>query len=238
MSLASLLLMMLAAPSQAEANALEAAPLSDEELAGITGKFLLPNGASIAMAVTSDTLVDGQLVLRSVLSVDDRASVNVFGANPNAPTGPSVPRGGGQAAMAPSGVTVLFDRQSGMRTITPTYAAAPTVGVTSQVAPPAGDATAVIPLPLTPGAAVETAAGLVSLSASGRNVTLQGDRIDVTHILGPAFATAIANTANDRTIDTVTTIDLDLTRVTPFSLGSAAIRAGDLALDATRGMMR
>ncbi|ONF95207.1 hypothetical protein [Sphingomonas jeddahensis] len=208
-------------------------PLSDEELAEVTGKFMLPNGAAIAMSVTSDTLVDGQLVLRSTLTVNDRASLAVFGSDGT----PTPPRATARAGATPAGVTILVDRQSGLRSITPTYAA-PAVAVNVKDGPAASGATGVVPLALRPGMAVETPHGVVSLAASGNRVTLSGNQIDVTHLMGPAIATAITNAANDRTIDTITSVDLDLTRITPLTLGGARLGASDLALDATTRLVR
>ncbi|RDE06315.1 hypothetical protein [Sphingomonas aracearum] len=229
---AALFALLLAA---APVDAWEAVPLSDEELAGMTGKFLLPSGASIAMSVTSDTLVDGQLVLRSVLNVTDRANLAVFGGSGEHADAPHRPANA--PGMTANGVTVLFDRQSGMRTIMPTYAA-PAVAVNVGAAAGGEQASVVAPLSLAPGMTIQTPAGMVSLAPSGNNVSLHGDGIDVTHVMGPAFATAIANTVSDRTIDTVTSIDLDLTQMTPLTLGGARLGAGELALDATRGLMR
>lgn len=226
-------LVLTAVPAFASADP---APLTDPELARVTGKFMLPNGASIAMSVTSDTLVNGQLVLRSVLTVDQAASLKVYAGGDGMAAAPSRPAVA--AAPVPSSVTVLFDRQSGMRTVTPNFAAAPTIAVGTGGAAAAAGA-GLTALPLAPGGpAVATSAGLVSLAPSGASVMLSGDRIDVTHLMGPAIATAVANSANDRTIDTVTSIDIDLARVTPFAINSAALRAADLGMDATRGMVR
>ncbi len=222
------------------AEAVEAAgpsPLSDEELAQVRGKFLLPNGASIAMSVTSDTLVDGQLVLRSTLTVADRASLTVFGSREVQPDAPANPRTVTPSGHTPVGVTVLVDRQSGLRSITPIYVAS-AVAVNVRDADAAVGASGVVPLAIAPGMTVETPHGLVSLAASGNKVTLTGDQIDVTHLMGPAIATAITNAASNRTIDTITSVDLDLTHITPLTLGGARISATDLALDATSRLVR
>lgn len=225
----------IAGAQQAPETPYEATPLADPVLAGITGKFLLPDGTAIALSVTTDTRVDGQLLLRSVLTVDQGSTLKVFGGT----GGGERTAATGTTAPTPSGVSILFDRQTGVRTVTPTVAATPGVTVNTGMTAGTQGATQVVPLALTPGGpAVQTPGGLVSLAGSGNQVSLAGDRIDVTHVLGPAFATAVANTANDRTIDTVVSIDIDVNRTIPFAVNSSTMRAGDLALDATRALAR
>lgn len=66
-----LLLALLAAlPSPALAQAVDATPMTDPELAATRGGFILPGGITITLGVTTDTRVDGQEVLRTVFSFD------------------------------------------------------------------------------------------------------------------------------------------------------------------------
>lgn len=225
-----------AAPDPADRAA--TTPLTDVELAGITGKFLLPNGVELALAITSDTVVNGQAVLRTVLTLDQGQQIQVFG------------RGGENAATAyrsaaatqpVSSVAVSFDRHSGIQSIVPVQVAAggSAVSVNAQ-----GQDAASLGLVLLPvaagGPAVATADGLVSLSAirGGTQVTLAGDQFGVAHLLGSTVATALVNSGNDRTFDTVTNVAVDLRNALPYQLGSAAMRVDTLALEATRGMLR
>ena len=61
------------AASPCVANAqLDAQSLSDRELATLRGGFALPGGLNVSVGVTTDTRVDGQTVLRSVFTLDDR----------------------------------------------------------------------------------------------------------------------------------------------------------------------
>ena len=216
-------------------------PMSDEALARETGKFTLPNGASLALSVTSDTTVNGVAVLRTVFTLDDAARVQVFGRDEGTAvrTERTVNAAAGAAAMVPSGVNVLFDRQSGTRIVSPTF----TVGTGGTRVGPATDAAAAGLTPLAiavGGPAVQTPDGLVMLAGTdgGAQVTLAGDRFGVAHLVGRSVATAIVNSANDRVFDTVSSVDIDLRDVAPFQLGSAAIRIDEIALDATRGMVR
>ena len=240
---------LLAGPFQAETAAADddapafAAPaVSDADLAGSTGKFTLPNGVELALAVTSDTVVNGELILRTVFTVDTSAQLTVLGReSPGAGTGYGSAANGGPGTLVPTGVTVSLDRQSGIQTITPTYTVQQNANVSVGSPAPDADALGLTKLPVTPGGpAVQTIDGAVSVKtlANGSLVTLAGDRLSVSDLVGQSVATAITNSANDRTFDTVTDISIDLRNVQPYLLGSAAMRVDDLALDATRGMIR
>lgn len=230
-----------AVPAPAAAQVGE--PLSDAELATITGKFVLPSGVTLALSVTSDTVVDGQLILRTVFRVDDTARVTVMGrmSADSGPAYPGAPTAGDAAAMKPTGVEVAFDRRSGTQTITPTYTAViPTVSI-GGTRPADAAAAGLAALPVSVGGpAVETPDGSVSLSAlrNGTQVVLAGQQLSVANLVGSAIATAIANTADNRTIDTVTHVDIDLGDAGALTAGSAALKIDTLVSDVTRGMIR
>jgi len=218
--------------------------LTDAELAQLTGKFFLPGGVEVALTVTSDTVLNGQTLLRTVLAVDHGSTLTVYGRNGQAAasTGPAVRTSQGAASfMAPTGVAVLFDRHSGTGTITPTYAGAQQPSVTLGAAVPDAAAQGLERLTVTPdGPAVQTPDGLVSVRslANGSLVSLSGDQLAATHLVGQSIATALANSGNDRTFDNVTNIAVDLRNVSPYQIGAAAFRADTLALEATRGLIR
>ena len=216
------------------------APLADAALADMTGKFILPGGGSLALSVTSDTMLNGALVLRTVLTVDQGSSVQVFGRPDGAASPTGVTGGAGQAVpVLTSGASVLFDRRSGAQITPPTVS---TIRVGGTGAAGAGAAE----LGLTPitvaagGPAVRTPDGLVSVTTlpNGTQVSLAGDRIGIAHLVGPTVATAILNSGNDRTIDTVTTIGIDLHDAAALAMGSAAMKVDALAADASREMVR
>jgi len=239
--------MLLAAPVGAgaaappdDAPAFAAPAVSDDDLAAATGKFTLPNGVELALAVTSDTVVNGQLILRTVFTIDNSAQLTVFGRE-SANAGAGYESSNAGANMQPTGVTISLDRQSGIQTITPSYAVQQngtvSVGTQSQDA----DTLGLTKLPVTPdGPATATIDGTVSVRtlANGSLVTLSGDQLSVANLLGQSVATAITNSANDRTLDTVTNVAIDLRNVQPYLLGSAALRVDTLVLDATRGTIR
>jgi len=218
------------------AEAAFGAPLADADLATLTGKFILPGGGSLALSVTSDTLVNGTPVLRTVLTVDRSAALQVF-ARDGSSAAPATGTGGGAGAGTPTlatGVSVLFDRRAGTQITLPTVS---TVRGGPASETPAG----LVPIaPVAGGAGVRTPDGLVSLVAlpTGSQVTLAGDQIGIAHLVGSSVATAILNSGNDRTIDTVTTIGIDLRDAAALTLGSAALKVDALAADAARGMVR
>lgn len=229
-----------AAAQQTEGPLSEAAKLTDAQLARLTGKFLLPNGAELALSVTSDTVVNGQLVLRTVLTVDRGSQVQVFGREAGATGTAYTGASGSSSATAPTGVTVTLDRQSGLQTVTPTYGVTtPAVAVGGTVQTPGSLGLSALPV-VAGGTSVATADGTVSVAAvpSGTQVTLVGDQFSVANLVGRAVATALVNSASDRTFDTVTNVAIDLRNIAPYQVGAAQMHIETLALDAARGMVR
>lgn len=221
MSAPSLLLLMLAAGPFA------AAPIADEELAVHRGGFSLPGGIDVAMTIDTQTAVDGAVVLRTVFRADQ--------GTPTLTT--YVPRAGETVAGAPVRVaggatapTISYDRQSGIRVTG--GVATPGVSLTGRPGPiPAGLEQ------VAPGAA--TAAGTVSERTQGalRLVELTAADLSVTHIAGGAFGAAIANMGSDRTIDTQTSVAIDLSGAGPDVIGSSMLRAQDIATQALAGRL-
>jgi len=218
-------------------------PVSDETLADSYGKFLAPGGIELAMSVLSDTAVDGHLVLRSVFTVDKGPpSLQVY-APAVGTQGPAVQgsaSNGATGAKQTSGVSVQVDRAGGITTVRPVYTApAPTVSVN---AGPASQSDAQIALvPVAPqDEPVATGAGTVTTTPlpGGARVTLDAGGLAISHLVGSAIGTVIANTTNDRTIDTVTTVQLDLHNAGAIITGSSLLRVDAVATAATRAMIR
>ncbi|MFT3977039.1 MAG: hypothetical protein QM688_08015 [Sphingomonas bacterium] len=224
-------------------------PVDDATLAGSYGKFLAPGGIDLAMSVQSSTTVNGNLVLRSVFSVDQGPGrLQVF-APASGSNGPQVSlpatsgTGNVQSNMSGSqGVSVSVDRATGTTIIQPTYgtASAPAVSVSNTQAPAAAvDNSGLVPV--TPAASgVETGAGVVSIASTGdgARVTLDGAGFSISHLVGAATGSVIANAANDRTIDTVTNVQIDLHNAQAMALGSAMLRVDSVVSAATRAMFR
>lgn len=85
------------------------------------------------------------------------------------------------------------------------------------------------------GAGVATADGTVTLVAmpNGVRVELAGDRLDVSHLVGQSFGSVVANSADDRSIDVATTVNISLGGVARDMIGASSARVDALALDAT-----
>ncbi|HEU0044496.1 hypothetical protein [Sphingomonas sp.] len=110
-----------------------------------------------------------------------------------------------------------------------------------QVLADRADGAGVVPVSVTAdGAGLMTRDGVVRVRSAtdGVRVDLSGEAIEVSHLLGGALGTVVANSANDRSIDVTTTVDIGLSGVRPDALGGAAIRAENLALDATTRLIR
>jgi hypothetical protein len=208
------------------------------------GGFVTPDGLRVDLGVRMDTLVNGKLLLRSVftpsLGIHERVQVYAppgataakmdkarqAKAPPQSPAGP--------------GLSFSFKPESGPGAVRPTPAA-PQPRVSVNTSPTA----AVLPsdaavLPVIPnGAPVVTDDGRVRLenAPTGPAVIFESDSLQVRHLLA-STANVVANTANDRIITSNTTVGITLPNATPLNLGSAALRAQDAALAATRRLIR
>lgn len=220
---------------------LDSPPVSDDELASMRGGFELPNGVALAMSITSDTHIDGHLVLRTVLTVDDSAHVAVFGRQGASNDEPSQTIATSQPMTAATGVSVIFDRRSGLQSVTPTFGVSSGTNVTVSSAPQDAATAGLTHLALVAdGAPIATDDGLVTLTttSTGSQVTLHGDQLGVAHLVGQNIATAIVNSANDRTIDTVTNVSIDLSGAAAYSYGSAMLQIDSMSQDVANGLAR
>jgi len=247
----------LAAQQQPPERFATADALRDAELARITGKFILPNGSELALSVVSDAAVDGRAVLRTVFTLDQASDLKIY-ARPVGSTGEATTAGsahaaqgaGGGATAGTPGLTVMFDRQSGARlvpSVSGAGGAAVAVGNSAGAAAIQRDAAAEASArglsevtPVAGGPAIATADGTVTLSqlARGSAVALSGDRYGVLQLVGRSVAAATVNSANDRVLDSVTDVAIDVRNVTPYTVGSAMMRADALALDVATRMVR
>ena len=229
MSLAAL--MLLAAVQEAP---WERAPLPDPVLAQQRGGFRLPSGVEISLSVRTDTAVNGALVLRTVFSADQGApTVAIYAPR----TGTSVASGLGQGSSGTTTVgspTVTYDGRGNIQ-VTP---AVTTIAVSGAGR---GDAGAAIPAGLIQvGAGAVTDAGTIAEAANGlaRAVTLQGPDISVTHLVGTALGSVIANAGSNRTIDTQTSVAIDLHGAGPDVVGSSMLRVQGVAESALQERIR
>lgn len=216
--------------------------LPDPSLAQQTGKFLLPNGVDVALTVQSTTLVDGHEVLTTVFTADKgEPTLHVYApaAGQQGPNGTAAAPATTAGGLQP-GINVVIDRSGGVTTIRPTWGSAGIpVAVTSGTQATAGSTLPEVHV-VPGGAAQQTGGGAVSIQqlAHGDRIELAGGGLDISHLVGQSFGTVVTNTANDRSIDTMTSVDISLHNATPDVVGSSLMRAEDAALEAARDLVR
>lgn len=182
--------------------------LDDAALDRICGGFLLPNGMDIAIGIQIDTLVNGALALRTVLSVNDPSRIGVF-------TGGTAP---GTIPASSSAMPIVHILQ-------PTSAAASTG--------PVPDQQQILLTPNGPGVATQWGTVQLQQDDHGAKVLLSGSALELQHMIGTITGAMVANMANDRSIDTTVTVNLNLRnsaipagnmfmQVEPAILGAAA----------------
>jgi len=187
------------------------ATLTDAQLDTMRGGFELPNGMDVVVGVDIQTLVNGTLALRSVLNTETGTPV-VFvgdGTSGGSSSGTGTSAGGGVVVHVGSANTAI-QAGAGQQQVT-----------------------------LTPnGPAVSTPSGTVQLvkDGGGSQVILNGNSLELHQMIGSLTGSIVANTANDRTIDTVVTINVDVQN-SGLLAGNAVLRADSIALDtAGRGI--
>ncbi|RYF22802.1 MAG: hypothetical protein EOO77_03385 [Oxalobacteraceae bacterium] len=189
-------------------------PVSDPELETMRGGVQLPNGLNVAIGIDIQTRIDGVLALHTIYSSEGpNAGIRVFSdgtTSPRtAPTNTAVTMGGDGA-----GPALVVARSPTGTTITPnTGGPATTVnlvsGPTSGWLDAAGQTQIFVDAN---GASVPTSSGTVSFARNDRGaaITLVAPNVAVQHLVGQATGAVIANTGNDRVIDTVSSINVNL----------------------------
>lgn len=187
--------------------------VADGGLADVRGGFLLPNGMDIALGVTVDTLINGNPALSTVLTVDDGSHLSIYT--------------GGNAQQPAATAQLLVPGPNGPSLVRITQDAPSSSG--------ANGGQMIAPLPN--GAPVQTPWGAVQLTQSDEQTTvmLMGDGLELRHMIGSVTGALVANTASDRVIDNMVTIDLDI-RHSAIPAGAMMLRLDALfAGAATRG---
>jgi hypothetical protein len=224
---------------QGQSFAIHGTIVSDRELARMRGGVQLPNGLTVSIGIDIQTRVNGLLALHTVYASEGSAAgVRVFadGAHPvpQAPTTQTV--SAGATAGTP---TLVVDRSPTGTTIIPSTATpATTVNLVN------GDPSTWLSgegqtqIPVQPNeSAVPTPNGEVSLekTTSGTVVSLQSPTLLVRQLVGQATGVVVANTANNQSIDTISSVNVDLQGLSPELL-SGAFAAQRAALE--RAVMR
>jgi hypothetical protein len=208
----------------------------DEALAQMRGGVRLPNGLVVAIGIDIQTRVDGVLVLHTVYTSDGpNAGIRVFTDGTGAPgTAPGTTT---VTTTASGGVPIVtVDRSPGGTTISPGQS---TPGATINLVNggPATwlDGEGQTPVPVTAnGPAIAAAPGEIRLETgtAGASVILVTPTLEVRQLVGSATGLVVANTANDRSIETVSSINVDLQGLSPQLL-AGAFAAQRMAVETT-----
>ena len=211
------------------------APVPEAELKTMRGGLRLPNGLELLLGIDIQTRVDGLLALHTVYASDGQTpGIRVYtdGLNP-VPSAPTTQTVQGSTTITPPVLTV--DRTPTGTTILP---GGTTVGATVNLV--VGDPSTWLSgegqtqLPVTRnGAPVATAQGDVSLQdrPDGAVVVLKSPDLEVQQLIGRATGVVVANMADNRTIDTISAVNVDLRGLTPGLL-SGQFMMQRAALDA------
>jgi hypothetical protein len=198
------------------------------------GGFSLPNGIDIALAVQTQTKIDGAIVLRTVFQADDGPARFAAYVPTNSETA-SV--GTEHRTVTTTPPVIDFDNRNGLR-FAPGVTL-PIVGASGKVQEIASGTPDGF-MAVEAGGPTQTSSGLVLVSNAGPTytATLDSAMLSISHLAGQAFGSVLANSADNRAIDVETTIDLSLGGVSPDVLGSSMFRVENTALDALRSRIQ
>ena len=226
MSIALLIAASLAAPGDAPA------PVPDRELATMRGGLMLPNGLNVAIGIDIKTRIDGVLALHTIFS-SEAQGVRVFTDGRTSPS--EVPGTVTVETGDPSWPTVSVSRTPTGTTVTAPGTDTPaSVNIVS--GPTTGwlDASGQTPVPVVAnGPAVDASSGSIRLTSDerGSQVQLVTPTTEIRHLVGQATGAVISNTANDRVIDTVSTVNVNLVGL-PAGLTNGMLLANRIATEA------
>lgn len=209
--------------------------LPDAVLAEQRGGVRLPSGIDLALTVNTQTAVNGNIVLQTVFSIVDGAPTVTVLTPEDGRTVAAPVASDGNMTRSGAAPVVTYDRQHGLQ-VTGNRGAIP---VQFNGSPGTSSISAQGLQTIDPTMPVTTDAGVVSQTGEStvRSVDLVAPDLTVSHLVGNAFGSAIANARNDATIDTQTTLSIDLRNAGPDVLGSAMLRVEGVALDALASRM-
>jgi hypothetical protein len=230
-------LALLFAQAAGAAPAFEDPQVPDPVLAEQRGGVRLPNGIDLALTVQTQTAVNGSVVLQTVFKLDEGApNFTVYAPPDNRTVTAPQASGEGNGAVTVIPPTVIYDSRSGLQVTRGTTM--PPLSISTSA--PQGTSTVPEGLEqIDPGAGVQTDNGKLTAAAQNgvRSIELTAPDFSVVHFAGNAFGSAIANTGNDRAINSETTISIDLSNAGPDVLGSTMLRVEDVALGALSSRM-
>lgn len=217
----------------------DAPRLPDPVLATLRGGIDLPNGLRVAIGIDIQTRINDVLVLHTVYASDGpTAGVRVYtdGIAPEriAP-GTVVVRDAGSTGMP----NVVVTRSPAGTSVFPGSVSAPSTVNLVQGDPGTWlNANGQTPVAVTPnGPPVTQGPGTFALVADDRGsvVTLDGQMLQIRHLVGQATGIAVANTADGRVVDTVSSINIDLQGGASLAALSGQFMADRVAFEAMAG---
>lgn len=210
------------------------AKVSDAALQTMRGGIALPGGLNVAIGIAIETRVDGMLALRTQFSTET-PGIQVYAGG--SATGMTV-AGSTAAAGASTSPTIQYDRNAIGTTVVLMPAAtfnAINVGNGSGGSLPAATGS---PLPVSVGGpGVATALGTVRLlgTATGNIAELAGPNLVIQQAIGQATGAIVANSGNNRAIDTATFVGIDVRgAIFPSGLTSSIESAAQAVADRSR----
>ncbi len=208
--------------------------LNDGELDEQRGGMALPNGMDVRIGVDLSTSINGNIVLRSVLTSGDAATgnqVNVYTGGAGGGSGPVVAINGAAAfrvnTVANNGTDTAQLR------VEPT---ATGISIMPSVSPNSSVELMTVAVTQESGP-VSTAHGNVTVQQhnTGTTVSLVAPDLVVQHMIGAATGQLIANTANNRVIDNSTIFNVDIVNASPV-IGSSLMQINAAAIAAVRNI--
>lgn len=228
-----LLVMALLTAASPLINTSDIPPVPDRELARLRGGVLLPNGLNVAVGIDIQTRIDGVLALHTIYTSEQpNPGIRVYTDGTNspatAPTTTTVTTDGTSpmvsVARSPTGTTIVTSSSSAPMTVN--VVSGPTSGWLNA----AGQT--MVPV-VANGPAVAASSGVISLAndGTGARVTLTAPSLQVEHLVGQATGAVVSNTANNRVIDTVSSVNVDLVGI-PAGLSGGVLMVNRIAADA------
>jgi hypothetical protein len=187
---------------------------TDPELATMRGGMMLANGFDVAIGIDIQTRIDGVLALHTIYASEGpNAGIGVYtdGTKP----APPVPATVTVETPARVGVPLVeVDRSAGGTRVSPlTQSPATTVNLVNGIQASWATAEGQTQVPVVAnGPPVAGPPGDFSLARDDRGVvvTLAAPMLEVRHLIGSATGIVVANSGNDRVIDTVNSVNVDL----------------------------
>ncbi len=188
--------------------------VADALLARMRGGLRLPNGLDLALGIDIQTRIDGALALHTVYASEGtNPGVRVFtdGEKPVsvAPANATI-----KSEAVPGIPLLIVDRSPTGTTVQPTSAtSAATVNLVHGDPSTWLSGEGQVEIPVVANAGPVTAApGAVSLTTNpaGAVVTLNTPTVEVRQLIGQATGVVVLNTGNDRVIDTISSVNVDL----------------------------